>query len=297
MTQPLVSVVIPTYNHAHFLPEALQGLIDQTYPNWQAVVVNNFSSDNTEAVVAGFGDARIRLINFANHGVIAASRNQGIREAKGDYVAFLDSDDFWLPEKLARCMSRIERDKLDWVCHAERWFGDGVDKEVHYGPEAAASFDALLYRGNCISTSALIVEKSWLLRLGGFAEDVALITAEDYDLWVRLAQAGARIGFVDTVLGAYRIHENSQSRGAIRNMEATAAVVERFFATMPADTLKEKWRRRKRRGSLAYSGARALQNTRHHGEAWRLFMRALWLSPLDKRILPAMFMNALCLRF
>ncbi len=292
-----MSIVIPTYNHAHFLSDALVNLIAQSYTNWEAIVVNNFSVDDTEQVVEEIRDNRIRLVNFANKGVIAASRNHAIELAKGEYVAFLDSDDLWLPQKLERCIKKLITHQLDWVCHGERWFGDGVDKEVMYGPLRYASFDELLYRGNCISTSAVIVKRELLSVSGGFNESPAFVTAEDYDLWLRLAEANAKIGFIDEILGTYRIHPNNQSRAALRNMQATSAVVEQFFSKIPATTYFEKWRRRSRRGHVFYSGARALQNSHGYQAAWPLFFKALWLAPFDKRIVPAMILNALRIRF
>ena len=295
----LVSVVIPTYNHAIFIRDALNTLIAQTYTNWQAIVVNNYSTDATEAVVESFNDARIQLVNFSNKGIIAASRNRGIELASGEYVAFLDSDDLWTPEKLERCMNTLETKNLDWVCHGENWFGEGIDKakDVFYGPEKNATFDSLLYRGNCISTSAVVVKRSLLTEVGGFNESEVFVTAEDYDLWLRLVKHGAQLGFIKEILGAYRVHAGGESRAALRNMRATAAVVESFFAQDLSNSTLERWKRRKRRASILYSGARSLQNIHSHVQAWPLFFKALWLNPTDKRLAPAMLMNALRLRF
>jgi teichuronic acid biosynthesis glycosyltransferase TuaG len=296
-TEPLVSIVIPTYNHAHFLTEAIHSVLAQTCDNWEVIIVNNFSTDDTESIVAGFKDARIKLINFANGGAIAASRNVGIRLATAEYVAFLDSDDFWEPKKLEICLSVLHQEKLDWVCHGECWFGDGIEKKVTYGPLSRASFDALLYKGNCISTSAVVVRRSSLVALAGFNESLELVTSEDYELWLRLTQRGARLNFINDILGSYRIHAGGQSRAAIRNMLATSAVVEKFFAAQPKPTLYEKWRRRVRRGGIFYGGARALQNTHNHRAAWPWFLKALVYWPFDKRLGPAMLMNAFGLRF
>ena len=118
---PVVTVVIPTYNHAHFLRDALNSLRAQTYTDWEAVVVNNFSEDDTVEVVNSFADSRIRLENFRNNGVIAASRNRGIALARGSYLAFLDSDDTWYPEKLARCMECFDNG-IGLVCHGLQQF-------------------------------------------------------------------------------------------------------------------------------------------------------------------------------
>lgn len=97
---PGVSIVIPTYNHEAFLGAALSSVVSQTYTNWEAIVVNNFSTDGTEALVYSFNDPRIKLVNFHNNGIIGAARNQGINLAIYPFVAFLDSDDTWLPTKL-----------------------------------------------------------------------------------------------------------------------------------------------------------------------------------------------------
>ena len=90
---PLVSVVIPTYNHARYLARALQSVLDQTYTNWEAIVIDNHSTDNTDEVMASFADSRITLLKIHNNGVIAASRNIGIRAANSEWITFLDSDD------------------------------------------------------------------------------------------------------------------------------------------------------------------------------------------------------------
>lgn len=87
-TKPYVSVVIPTYNHAKLLKKALDSVLAQTFQDWEAIVINNFSTDNTIEVVDSFADRRIKIFNFSNSGVIAASRNHGLREATGDFIAF-----------------------------------------------------------------------------------------------------------------------------------------------------------------------------------------------------------------
>ena len=291
---PLVSVVIPTYNHAQFLGAALASVQAQTMPDWEAIVVNNFSTDDTEAVMTGMADSRIRLVNFANHGVIAASRNLGIAAASGEFISFLDSDDTWQPVKLEQCLAQLA-EGFDLVCHGERWVREGgASHPVIYGPGMRATFDALLFSGNCISTSAVVVRRSWLTRVGGFDEDAAIVTAEDYHLWLKLAQAGARIGFLSTILGDYRIHAGNQSRAALRNLQATQAVFEKMLATLPAPfgiaTRVKIWRRR---AILDYSGARGLQDNGEHGAAWPWFLKAILRWPLSPKFYAACVLNAL----
>ncbi|SVC19016.1 uncharacterized protein METZ01_LOCUS271870, partial [marine metagenome] len=101
---PIVSVVIPTNNRELLLSRALKSVVDQSYTNWEAIVVDNHSQDNTDEVIYNFGDSRIKLLKIHNKGIIAASRNLGIKAACGDWIAFLDSDDWWSPIKLERSL-------------------------------------------------------------------------------------------------------------------------------------------------------------------------------------------------
>ena len=92
---PDVSIVIPTYNHGIYLKEAIRSIIIQTFKNWECIIINNLSTDNTVDIVKSFNDPRISIINYKNNGSIAASRNKGILSARSEIIAFLDSDDYW----------------------------------------------------------------------------------------------------------------------------------------------------------------------------------------------------------
>ena len=113
---PLVSVVIPTFNQASYLGRALQSVLDQTYTNWEAIVIDNHSTDNTDELMTSFADPRIIYLKIHYNGVIAASRNLGIRAAKCEWIAFLDSDDWWRLDKLQVVFDCIN-DKVDLVYH------------------------------------------------------------------------------------------------------------------------------------------------------------------------------------
>lgn len=262
MAPPLISIIIPTYNHARFLGTALDSVRAQTETNWEALVVNNYSDDNTIDIVGAYDDPRIRLVNFANHGVIGAARNHGLSLTQAPFVAFLDSDDTWDSEKLARCMDKLSQG-YDLVCHAEVWVGPGERRRtMKYGPEARATYESLLLEGNCISTSAVVVRREWLERTGAFSVQPEFVTAEDYDLWLKLARVGARIGFVDEVLGEYLIHDGNQSRAALRNMQAVMAVFEHHRVALEGRISAGRLRRRE--AVILYSGARGLQDSGQH---------------------------------
>lgn len=283
---PLVSIVVPTYNHATFLRNAINSIRAQTYTNWQASVVNNFSTDDTIDIVTGFNDDRILLINFYNEGVIAASRNQGIRHATGEFVAFLDSDDVWYPEKLATCVSILQEGN-DLVCHGELWVGESLrPREVRYGPRLRATYDQLLYRGNCISTSATVVRRSNLVALNGFSERKDFVTAEDYELWLRISNQTQKIAFIPEILGEFRRHQGNASNAVLRNMSAELAVIAHHFSGQDSSIAK-RLRQRHRRGRAYYGAGRGLYASGDNTQSLRLFARSFATSPFLFRLYPA----------
>lgn len=102
MVDGLVSIIMPSWNTGRFIAESIQSVINQTYENWELIIVDDCSTDNTDAVVASFSDTRIRYLKNSKNSGAAVTRNRAIREAKGEWIAFLDSDDLWAPEKLAK---------------------------------------------------------------------------------------------------------------------------------------------------------------------------------------------------
>ena len=278
MMQPTVSVVIPTYNHAQFLRKALRSVLEQSFQDWEAVVVNNYSEDDTAEIVSSFDDPRIRLVDFRNNGIIAASRNRGIGLSLGEYVAFLDSDDIWYPDKLLRCIEKL-RKGYDVVCHGENWTEKGVPfRKMFYGPAEATSYEALLNDGNCLSTSAIVARKSVLENAGNFSEDPEIVTVEDYDLWLRLAERKCRFGFVEEILGEYTIHPGNQSKAVLRNMRAELAVLEKHYFAQGRTFIP-----RSRQALLYFRSARALQHQGSHREALLWLFRSWKISPFILR--------------
>jgi teichuronic acid biosynthesis glycosyltransferase TuaG len=228
-TNPVVSIVIPTFNCAPLLSRALISVRAQTFISWEAIVVNNFSEDNTIEVVNSFNDPRFRLINFANQGVIAASRNLGAREARASYIAFLDADDVWLTDKLKRCLE-VMQTGVDVVCHRERFVRDGIPtRQVTAGGMRTANFKELLLRGNCLSPSAVIMRREVFERSGGFSEAPEVITAEDYDLWLRIAAMRATITLMPEILGEYHLHGSNSTKSVMRHRDAVQRVLENHF--------------------------------------------------------------------
>jgi len=219
--KPFFSIVIPTYNHGDLLNQALQSVLDQQYVNWEVLVVDNNSNDHTNEVVLNFNDNRIKLLKIHNMGVIAKSRNMGINAAKGEWLAFLDSDDYWYPTRLAIVAEKIQRaDVYDVISTNEIVVNQqvGTRKIRKYGPYSDFFYEALLTKGNMLSTSATIVRKKFLDKHDIlFSERKDFIAVEDYDMWLQCAQAEAKFNFIDSVEGEYLIHNNNTSKNELMN--------------------------------------------------------------------------------
>lgn len=284
-TKPTISVVIPTYNHAGYLGEALRSLRDQTRGDWEAIVVNNYSEDETIQVVESFADPRIRLENFRNNGIIGASRNRAIELVRGEFIAFLDSDDLWLPRKLETCMARFTPE-IGLVAHDLQRFGR-VGGIIHSGPAERATLARLLLEGSCITPSAAIVRTDILRQVSGFSESPEVVTAEDYHLWLKLAAAGVKMAFVSEVLTRYRVHSGSQSASALRHLKAVSRVVDEFSSVAASAGAGM----RRRRSLIAYGAARSMQLSHSYRDAWPLFFKALRLWPLEPRIYAGLAIN------
>ncbi len=204
--RPIVSVVIPTYNRANELARALASLQAQTFSNWEALVIDNCSVDNTDDIVHRFTDPRIKLLKINNNGVIAVSRNIGIHEAAGEFIAFLDSDDWWKPEKLWLSIEALSAG-ADIVYHdlwsvtknSQRLYLKKITTRTLKSPV----FHDLLSNGNCINNSSVVVKKKILIAIAGMSEDLDLVAAEDYDCWLRIAKVTNNFTRLTNSLGYY----------------------------------------------------------------------------------------------
>ena len=215
---PLVSIVIPTYNHAKFISKALKSVIDQTYKNWEAIIIDNESVDETYKLINNFNDPRIKYFKISNHGVIAKSRNLGINEAKGEWIAFLDSDDWWTKDKLEACVSKISKN-VDFIYHAHEYVNKSKSffkKKIIRGRQLKKPIlnDLLIgtiTKGSQISNSSVIVRKNILIKIGGLNENKILVGSDDYDTWLRIAQITDQFLYINKKLSYYLSHDANTS--------------------------------------------------------------------------------------
>ena len=252
-------------------------------------VIDNFSTDETLKILESFSDSRLSFYRYANQGSIASSRNYGSRMARGNFLAFLDSDDMWFPNKLETVFNALS-DNIEGVCHAEVWFQEGkYERIVHYGPSWRFSYLNLLYNRNCISTSAVIIKRSIFILLEGFDESAMLNTAEDYDFWIRLSRYDCKIIFIKKVLGYYRIHESGNSQKVHTHFEAVMAVILKEYNLRKFGLIGNFLLHR--RIALLYYEASRLFFRWSNREDWRNFgWRAGMMYPIHFKILSNIFL-------
>ncbi|MCX5713771.1 MAG: glycosyltransferase [Candidatus Omnitrophica bacterium] len=226
-----VSVIIPTHNHAHFLPKTLSSVREQAYDNYEVIVVDNGSTDDTRRVVENIKWQALRYVYQEDSGSAAGSRNTGIRLAKGEYIAFLDSDDVWYKDKLTKVMDIFKQNpEIGLVCNDEYCRkGDKLVSYLKYGPDEPGMFEKLLFFGNRLSGSGTTVKREWLIRVGCFDESKKYIHVEDYDLWLKLAKAGCRFYFLNQPLGEFILHDSNLSNDITTQMANARQVMKKHF--------------------------------------------------------------------
>ncbi|MDO8873163.1 MAG: glycosyltransferase [Methanoregula sp.] len=275
-TKPIVSVIIPTYNQADLLQKALQSVINQTFQNWEAIVIDNYSDDNTKEIVESIRDGRINYVLFSNKGIIAASRNHGIHLARGDMIAFLDSDDLWYPSKLLTCLDYITQG-ADAVCHRLWIRKDGIlQNTLTPIPPHQNFYKMLLYKGNSvIATSAVMMKKQCFDRFGVFSEDPGMVTAEDYELWLRLSKSNINWGFISDILGEYTVHSKNASSNVNRQMLAEENVVMKYFKEIDSPHMDERLSYRKRRVMLVFRAGKRVWQSGHRCDSIPYFFKGI----------------------
>ena len=212
----LVSIIIPVYNQEKYLAETLNSVLNQTYSNWECVLVNDGSTDNSVAILQPFltQDNRFYFINSENKGVSNA-RNLALQQTKGKYVLFLDGDDLIHPEKINLAISNFQKDSdLSIVFNMTNYFQDTIENVLYpmnISPELLNFNGLLLYWGEKIilPIHSAIIKKSLF---DGIEYNSELTAQEDWLVWLRLFQKNPKVLVLDTVLSYYRKHNSSRTQ-------------------------------------------------------------------------------------
>ena len=219
-SSPLVSIIIPSYNHGKFVDKALRSVLNQTYQNWEVILIDNQSTDQTNEILSKFKDSRLKFFKIDNNGIIAKSRNLGIKLSKGEWIAFLDTDDWWTSDKLSTCMDNINNevdliyhnleikyDKPKFSLKGKKYKGRQLDKPILINLLVSG-----ILEGNAIGNSSVIVRKKIINKVGGISENKDLVASEDYNTWLRIAQITDNFKYLKKKLGYYLIHDFSAQK-------------------------------------------------------------------------------------
>lgn len=275
MQKPLVSVIIPNYNYGHYLREAIDSVLAQSYPEIEAVVVDDGSIDNSREIIETYGDG-IKTIFQQNQGVSAA-RNNGFEQSSGEFIAFLDADDIWFPAKIEKQIELFAADEgvglvhtgvVDVDSHGDR-LHERTDGMNGWVAEKLLEFERAVILGG---GSGMMVTKKAFEQVGGF--DLRLSTSADWDFSYQVCSR-FKVGFVPDILLKYRVH-GSNMHGNIKAMEHDMLLgyEKAFTAGAEAD-------RARCYGNLHKTLAGSYFNAGQYGEFWRHMLKSLQNRPAN----------------
>jgi glycosyltransferase involved in cell wall biosynthesis len=212
MNHPTISVVIPTWNSAATLKATIESCLEQTLSSLEILVCDDGSTDHSYELVASIQDPRIKWIEGLHSGTPAVPRNRGLAAAQGEWVAFCDSDDQWLPGKLAKQMAALENNSCEISCTNALRKIDGIiaPQTISDWKKEFISFGDLL-RGNIVVCSSVMMKRSLYTALGGFPDNIDYAGFEDYLYWLRVATK-TDFAFVDEALVIYDDHPATSIR-------------------------------------------------------------------------------------
>ncbi|HWQ03790.1 MAG TPA: glycosyltransferase [Longilinea sp.] len=236
---PRVSIIIPSFNRADMIMTAIESVLLQVYPDWEAIIVDDGSDDQTREVAAQVKDTRFRYIYQANKGLPGA-RNTGIRASNGEYVAFLDSDDAFLPEKLSLQVPILDAEpQLGLVAGGYIDVDSNMKTLRELRPwEKNPALDLSDWLRTCpFCVGSPLVRRNWLDKAGLFDETMRFV--EDWDLWLRLSSLDCRMRWIKQPVYLYRMHDTNMVRQAVRMKNGMITMFDKFFAQpdLPAEAV------------------------------------------------------------
>jgi len=279
MNETIFSVVIPTYNRASKIRRAVESVLAQSYENFEILVMDDGSTDNTAEVVASFADPRITYRWEENFGGPARPRNRGIAQAKGEWICFLDADDWWTADKLEICFLALNAD-ADIVYH-DLYVVRTLDQTIF--KERASStaprhpmFQALLCTGMSMPNSSVVVRRDLLIQAGPVSEKRELIAVEDLDTWVKVSRLTEKFKRIPKCLGYYWFGGDNISLTSTLTLHCTriTALYDQYLGELNASE------RRQAEGFLAYQIGRIAYTYGDRAKAQSNLMKALF-SPIE----------------
>ena len=283
------TVVCAAYNAAAFIEEAVASALAQRVKPAKIIVVNDGSTDNTAEILQKRFAREVQLVNQNNEGAWAA-RNHGISLVQTDWIAFLDADDVWLPEKLERQIDYLASFPDCVLVSADAWYWDGSKRwrNPSQGPYACGNHLRRLFRQNFMIYSATIARTGVVKQFGGFRK---YRNCEDYDLWLRIA-AQYPIGFIPEPLILYRRHPQGKSGNVARQCETQIRIINRFVTQEQSKV--PGWLHRQRQADLLFRLAYQYLRQAKYGEATHSSRKALLANPIHLKNAIVFFLANVC---
>lgn len=230
-----VSVIITAYNSMPYLPQALESVLNQSFQDFEVIIIDDGSTDNSMHWANEQADTRIRVISQKNQGV-ASARNNGIENSQGEYIAFLDGDDVWEETKLEKQVSKL--DSHHKACLVHTWMA-AIDEGGEftgkvYSSKACGDVWHEILEKNMVTTSCTMIRRSALNKIGVF--DQSLTVSEDWDLWIRCA-AEFEFAVIEEPLVRYRQLESSKSKRYPKMLNDFRIIIEKAFSSVPFELL------------------------------------------------------------
>lgn len=287
IAQPLVSIIVPAFNAAATIAQSLETIRNQTFKNFETIIVDDGSTDSTAQIARNVcdGDSRFILIQQKNSGVSAA-RNTALERALGKFIAFLDADDLWLPEKLERQVELLASNPTVNFTYTNFYVWDGNrDLAIYYSPKKMPNGDvsAEIFRTTLFLPSTVLLKRELL---GDCRFDPQFCGGEDWDLWMQLVERGLFAGGIAEPLARYRRWEGNATAKKIKMTESAVRVFEKNLRLTKRDDLRPSYQRTLNlmRGRLEILNAlhdadsSPAKTAKALWRAWRLFPRRFqWL--------------------
>jgi len=244
---PLITIVIPTYNRRELFQKAVSSILSQTYTNWELFIVDDGSADDTKTLVSSIKDVRIHLIGLDYSGNIAKLRNIGAAAGSGEWIAFLDSDDEWINNKLEKQLRLLLQEKKQWGYGGYELMNEASqtipDKYGTFRPISGWITAQLLTCEAAVNIGSLMIHRNLFNKTGGFNCESKLLYREDYELALRLSLLAEALAAPD-LLVRIREHTNRSTNTINDGYERTAFVYQHFLNSKPGDEYERIARRR-----------------------------------------------------
>jgi glycosyltransferase involved in cell wall biosynthesis len=230
-SNPLVSIILPTYNRGSLILYTINSILKQSYENFELIIIDDGSTDNTSDVINSINDKRIIYSKILNSGGPAKPRNTGLSLSNGSFIAFCDDDDVWKENKLLICINELNKGS-DFVYHNFSITGGNINhifkRKIISRELKSPYFNDLIKNGNTIINSSVVFSKDLFKIVGFLDENKNLIAAEDYDYWLRLSLVAKKMTLINFTLGNYNISNNSISRNTNKVLNYTNYIKNKY---------------------------------------------------------------------